>query len=843
MVKRKLILLLCYASVLFAKQDIPHDRNVVIAMADSLHGWSIGAFKNAGPLKDSLNTRTYYHWMIMKTIDAGRKWLLQAVLEKSEAALKAVCLFALDENHAWTIVQIPGKDQYFILSTEDGNRWTKSSFALPEVEPLQIAFTDSRNGWLIGRELLQTRLYKTQDAGKTWQTADVGHRITPEGIQFNKKGIGYIAAHPLEHPNNLVILKTVDRGNIWIIANELSPEKDFRMELSSMAVGEVHVALLVRSIRENYPDYDRYRMIRSSDGFISITNTEFSSDKEKDSHVFDNIWLAGEKYMTFSASDEGNWLWTSSEASKKWNAEEISFDLSGGHISSAGVILGNRDGGIFISPDFGRTKDDAELDFRGTFLSPRGQENIAEYAFGFDSDEFDKDSIYSSRWESAEDSMFAVNYSKENSSKKYRPDLTLDFSVGIDSAWTTQIAFHRRTGFGAKRGTLNLLKEELRVGEIRLRKYKTFSLKGVVRATNGRQASKYSWTSSISGELSDQLTLITSPKQLPAGIHYILFRAMDNQGKWSNPMVIKIIIEEFPKYRFPFSGSWVTGGGGSYYNTGHHIRSVKYGLDLNNVEAGPGGDTDYGFPVRAATDGIVTLASTIKGYGRTVKIDYSYGGKKYTTLTSHLSTISVEVGERVRQGQEVGVCGSTGRSSAPHIHWELRVDGINESPEPIFENDSTVIQEIKNGQSFNSDNIYEPEHIVVVPEGDIENTVWDYHGYHHSYRYAMAVKNRKTAEVLWRPKLPRTGSYKVQVHIPKKFADAEAVYKVNSKSGIQDIKVVQKKFSDEWVTLGIFLFEKDDDVFLSLSNMTASGRGTIAFDDVRFIGQWVNETN
>lgn len=221
-----------------------------------------------------------------------------------------------------------------------------------------------------------------------------------------------------------------------------------------------------------------------------------------------------------------------------------------------------------------------------------------------------------------------------------------------------------------------------------------------------------------------------------------------------------------------------------------------------------------------------------------VKIDYMYGGHKYTTLVSHLATISVDIGEKVKQGQELGGCGTTGRSSAPHIHWELRIDDQCTPPEPIFENDSTIVQIIRDGSTFRSDNTYKPEHIIVVDEGDIPNTYKDYRGYYHSYRYAGVTKTEKTTEAVWKPKLPRSGPYKVQVHIPKKFAVANARYRVYTKSGVQEIKVNQNKFTDEWVTLGVYEFDAGDNAYVALDNATGQTRGTIAFDAVRFVGQW-----
>lgn len=88
--------------------------------------------------------------------------------------------------------------------------------------------------------------------------------------------------------------------------------------------------------------------------------------------------------------------------------------------------------------------------------------------------------------------------------------------------------------------------------------------------------------------------------------------------------------------------------------------------------------TKAGVPVVAADAGTVTLVSWQNyGYGYHVIVDHG-GGRE--TLYAHLSAISVEAGEVVKQGQEVGAVGSTGRSTGPHLHFEVRQDGVHRNP-------------------------------------------------------------------------------------------------------------------------------------------------------------------
>jgi murein DD-endopeptidase MepM/ murein hydrolase activator NlpD len=80
--------------------------------------------------------------------------------------------------------------------------------------------------------------------------------------------------------------------------------------------------------------------------------------------------------------------------------------------------------------------------------------------------------------------------------------------------------------------------------------------------------------------------------------------------------------------------------------------------------------SDMGQPIVAPADGVVAKAEWANGYGNVIFISHGYG---FSTRYGHLSKFNVKPGERVKRGQVIGYVGSTGRSTGPHLHYEVRL--------------------------------------------------------------------------------------------------------------------------------------------------------------------------
>ncbi len=97
----------------------------------------------------------------------------------------------------------------------------------------------------------------------------------------------------------------------------------------------------------------------------------------------------------------------------------------------------------------------------------------------------------------------------------------------------------------------------------------------------------------------------------------------------------------------------------------------------NGVDLG----ASSGTPIRASADGEVVISSDQGGYGLCIVIDHGAG---LGTLYGHQSALGVQVGDQVKRGQVIGFVGSTGKSTGPHLHWEVRQFGQPVNPVPFL---------------------------------------------------------------------------------------------------------------------------------------------------------------
>jgi murein DD-endopeptidase MepM/ murein hydrolase activator NlpD len=123
---------------------------------------------------------------------------------------------------------------------------------------------------------------------------------------------------------------------------------------------------------------------------------------------------------------------------------------------------------------------------------------------------------------------------------------------------------------------------------------------------------------------------------------------------------------------WPVEGTLESGFGGRRNPFGGSSYEYHEGQDIEAL---------MGTPVVAAASGTVIIAGCQNGYGNVVYIDHGNG---LSTRYGHLSRIDVTLGQRISRGEVIGRVGSTGRSTGPHLHYEVRINNAPVNPRPYL---------------------------------------------------------------------------------------------------------------------------------------------------------------
>jgi len=121
-------------------------------------------------------------------------------------------------------------------------------------------------------------------------------------------------------------------------------------------------------------------------------------------------------------------------------------------------------------------------------------------------------------------------------------------------------------------------------------------------------------------------------------------------------------------HAWPTEGGWLSSNYGRRADPFTGEDAVHRGVDIANR---------FGAPVLASSRGVVTFAGKMKDFGYLVDVEHGYG---YKTRYGHLSSLAVKVGDEVSDNQLIGRIGSSGRSTGPHLHYEVHRNGKSLNP-------------------------------------------------------------------------------------------------------------------------------------------------------------------
>lgn len=178
--------------------------------------------------------------------------------------------------------------------------------------------------------------------------------------------------------------------------------------------------------------------------------------------------------------------------------------------------------------------------------------------------------------------------------------------------------------------------------------------------------------SSASADIAAPLRAAQAEKQTALGNRDEQFRALFARWQTMDGSTSTVRSAVSIPSRMPLDGAKLTSDYGMRIHPVLGGRRGHKGIDL----ASP-----TGTPIYAAADGLVSRADRFSSYGLYVSLEH---GANMQTRYGHMSRLNVAAGQRVKKGEIIGYVGSTGRSTGPHLHYEVRVDGVAVNPLPYL---------------------------------------------------------------------------------------------------------------------------------------------------------------
>lgn len=250
--------------------------------------------------------------------------------------------------------------------------------------------------------------------------------------------------------------------------------------------------------------------------------------------------------------------------------------------------------------------------------------------------------------------------------------LTAHNADSLLSAQRRELAAQRTAVAEAKRNAeahLNALAQ--RLGQMQAQMMRLNALGSRLTRMAGLDAREFNFAVEAAMGGPERNAAASNPPELTSSLDYLareIERQQERLSALENLLLDRKLSAAVTPSGWPVQGGWISSGFGARADPFNGHQSYHEGVDIAS---------SLGSPVLAMGDGVVTHSGEKSGYGLLVEVTHESG---LITRYAHASAVLVRVGDRVQKGQPVAQVGTTGRSTGPHLHFEVVRNGTSVNP-------------------------------------------------------------------------------------------------------------------------------------------------------------------
>ncbi len=215
-----------------------------------------------------------------------------------------------------------------------------------------------------------------------------------------------------------------------------------------------------------------------------------------------------------------------------------------------------------------------------------------------------------------------------------------------------------------------------RLGQLQAQLLRLNALGGRLTRMAGLDAREFDFSAAAAMGGPEQASLTSAPPEMLSSLDRLSQEIEYEQGRLSaleGLLLDRKLNAAVTPSGWPVNGGWVSSGFGVRADPFNGHQSIHEGVDIAS---------HMGSPVLAMGEGLVTHSGEHAGYGLSVEVTHESG---LVTRYAHTSATLVKAGDRVRKGQTIALVGTSGRSTGPHLHFEVLRNGIAVNPQKYLQ--------------------------------------------------------------------------------------------------------------------------------------------------------------